>query len=126
MEAACQGAFEVGGLTVGILPGQDRTVGNRYLTFALATGLGELRNGLVVRACDVLIVVGQSWGTLSEMALALRTGTPVVSINKMTIDQPGQVQPEYVGLVDAAVERALELARSAPARRRRVAAGPVG
>jgi len=80
----------------------------------------------VVRACDVLIVVGQSWGTLSEMALALRTGTPVVSINKMTIDQPGQVQPEYVGLVDAAVERALELARSAPARRRRVAAGPVG
>jgi uncharacterized protein (TIGR00725 family) len=80
MEAACRGAKERGGQTVGILPGGDRAAANPHVDVAIATGLGEARNALVVRAADVLIAVGGAYGTLSEIALALKTGTPVVGI----------------------------------------------
>jgi uncharacterized protein (TIGR00725 family) len=80
MEAACRGAKEDGGRTVGILPGSDRAAANPHVDVAIATGLGEARNALVVRAADVLIAVGGAYGTLSEIALALKTGTPVVGI----------------------------------------------
>jgi uncharacterized protein (TIGR00725 family) len=80
MEAACMGAREAGGLTVGILSGEDRAAANPYVAVALATGLGELRNGLVVRASDALIAIGGGWGTLSEIAFAMRTGRPVVAL----------------------------------------------
>jgi uncharacterized protein (TIGR00725 family) len=86
MEAACRGAAEQGGLTVGLLPGRDRTAGNPYLAVALPTGLGELRNGLIVRAADVVIAVGGAYGTLSEIALALRTGVPVLGLGTWQID----------------------------------------
>lgn len=78
MEAACQGARAYGGLTVGILPGTDRGAANRWVKVAIPTGLGELRNGLVVRSADVLIAVGGGYGTLSEVALALKAGKRVV------------------------------------------------
>src|SRR5947208_14918038 len=78
MEAACRGARREGGVTVGILPGNDRAAGNPYLSVAIATGLGELRNGLVVRASDALIAVGGEFGTLSEIAFALKLGKRVV------------------------------------------------
>lgn len=80
MEAAALGARVAGGVVVGLLPGLDRTAANAYVTVALPTGLGELRNGLVVRASDALISIGGSWGTMSEVALALRTGVPVVTL----------------------------------------------
>ena len=80
MEAACRGAREGGGMTVGILPGSDRAAANPHVDVAIATGLGEARNALVVRAADVVIAVGGAYGTLSEIALALKTGTPVVGI----------------------------------------------
>jgi uncharacterized protein (TIGR00725 family) len=80
MEAACRGAKEGGGTTVGVLPGRDRAAANQYVDVAIATGLGEARNALVVRAADVLIAVGGGYGTLSEIALALKGGTPVVGI----------------------------------------------
>jgi uncharacterized protein (TIGR00725 family) len=86
MAAACEGAAERGGLTVGLLPGAERDEGNPYLTVALPTGIGELRNGLIVRACDAMIAIGGSWGTLSEIALAKRTGKPVITLNGWTID----------------------------------------
>jgi len=86
MEAACRGANSVGDTTVGILPGSDRAAGNEWLTIALPTGLGELRNGLVVRAADVLVAVGGAYGTLSEVALALKTGVPVVGLHTWEID----------------------------------------
>ena len=86
MAAACEGAAEKGGLTVGLLPGTDRAKGNAYLTIALPTGIGELRNGLLVRACDAVIAIGGSWGTLSEIALAKKTGKPVITISGWTID----------------------------------------
>jgi uncharacterized protein (TIGR00725 family) len=80
MEAASRGAAGAGGLVVGILPGPDRTEANPHVTVALATGLGEVRNALVVRAVDAVVSVGGSWGTLSEVALACRTGVPVVAL----------------------------------------------
>jgi uncharacterized protein (TIGR00725 family) len=77
MEAACRGAKEAGGSTVGILPGLDREAANPFVDVALPTGLGEARNALVVRAADALIAVGGAYGTLSEIALALKGGKRV-------------------------------------------------
>jgi len=88
MAAACQGASAGGGLTVGLLPGTGRAAGNPYLSVALPTGIGELRNGLIIRAADAVIAIGGSWGTLSEIALARRTGKPIVVIGGWTIDDP--------------------------------------
>jgi uncharacterized protein (TIGR00725 family) len=80
MEAACRGAKSRRGRTVGLLPGMDRAEANGWVDVAIATGLGELRNGLIVRATDALVAVGGSPGTLAEIAFALRAGTPVVGI----------------------------------------------
>jgi uncharacterized protein (TIGR00725 family) len=80
MEAACRGARSRGGLTVGLLPGLDRESANGWVVAALPTGLGEARNVLVVRAADAVVAIGGGWGTLSEIALALRAGLPVVGI----------------------------------------------
>lgn len=80
MEAACRGAREAGGTTVGILPGRDRSAANPYVDVAVATGLGEARNALVVRTADAVIAVGGGYGTLSEIALALEAGLPVVGL----------------------------------------------
>jgi uncharacterized protein (TIGR00725 family) len=85
MEAACRGARSQGGVTVGILPGDDRAAANAWVSVAVATGMGELRNGLVVRACDGVIAVAGEYGTLSEIALALKAGKPVVGIGTWDI-----------------------------------------
>ncbi|MBV8432212.1 MAG: TIGR00725 family protein [Solirubrobacterales bacterium] len=105
MAAACRGASAAQGTTVGILPGTDRSSANDWVTIAIPTGLGELRNGLVVRAADVLIAIGGGPGTLSEIALALKTGVPVLGLGTWGIDG---VEP--VNDPEAAVKRALELA----------------
>jgi uncharacterized protein (TIGR00725 family) len=86
MEAACRGAKESGGRTVGILPGADRSAANPYVDVAIATGLGEARNALVVRAADALIAVGGGYGTLSEVALALKAGKRVVGLGTWDIE----------------------------------------
>jgi uncharacterized protein (TIGR00725 family) len=86
MEASCRGVKEGGGTTLGLLPGSDRAQANAYVDIAVATGLGEARNALVVRAADVLIAVAGEYGTLSEIALALKTGTPVVGLATWDID----------------------------------------
>ena len=78
MEAACRGARAAGATTLGILPGSDRAAANPFVDVVLATGMGELRNGLVVRCADAVVAVGGEFGTLSEIALALKAGKPVV------------------------------------------------
>jgi uncharacterized protein (TIGR00725 family) len=80
MEASCRGAKSSGGTTVGILPGPRRSDANRWVDIAIPTDLGEMRNALIVRAADVVIAVAGEFGTLSEIALALKTGTPVVGV----------------------------------------------
>lgn len=104
MEAASRGAAAAGGLVVGILPGEDRGAANTHVTVALATGLGEVRNALVVRAVDALIAVGGSWGTLSEVALACRTGVPVYTLAGW--DLPVEGGPVAVVDPETAVTRA--------------------
>jgi len=81
MEAACEGVASQRGVSIGLLPGGSRDDGNQHLTFSLPTGLGELRNGLLVRSADVVLALGGSWGTLSEIALAARTGVPVIKLH---------------------------------------------
>jgi uncharacterized protein (TIGR00725 family) len=94
MAAAARGARAAGGRAIGVLPGSDARTGNEYLSVALATGLGQLRNGLVVGAADAVIAVGGSWGTLSEIALAVRTAKPVVVIHGWQIrDEAGRAVP---------------------------------
>ena len=80
MDAAARGAREEGGASVGILPGDDRSGASRHLTVALATGFGEARNAIVARSCDAVIAVGGEFGTLSEIALALKMGKPVIGL----------------------------------------------
>lgn len=90
MEAACRGAKTADGTTVGLLPGTDRTAANPYVDVAIPTGLGELRNGLVVRSADVVVAVDGGFGTLSEVALALKTGVPVVGLDvAWALSDPG-------------------------------------
>ncbi len=103
MAAACRGAAQAGGLTVGILPGADRAAANEWVRVAIPTGLGELRNGLVVRAADVVVAVGGAYGTLSEVALALKTGVPVIGLGTWSID--GVEVVESVEDALAAVQR---------------------
>ncbi len=78
MGAAAQGVADAGGTCVGLLPGDDRGAAHPALTVTIPTGMGEMRNALLVRSADVVLAVGGSWGTLSEVALALRSGVPVV------------------------------------------------
>src|SRR5436309_14290657 len=114
MEAACRGAKSAGGTTVGILPTDNRHHANEFVDVAIATGMGEARNALVVRAVDVVVAVDGEFGTLSEIALALRTGTPVVGIDTWELSMAGQVVDPILRVHDpvAAVEAALALAAS--------------
>ncbi|MGH2717215.1 MAG: TIGR00725 family protein [Actinomycetota bacterium] len=104
MAAACRGANEAGGVTVGILPGVSREEANPWVSIAIPTGMGEARNALVVRAGDAVIAVGGGVGTLSEIALALKMGRPVIGLGTWEARLPpfGGEGPE-VGL---AVHRA--------------------
>src|SRR4051794_41753599 len=107
MEAVSRGAADAGGMVLGILPGTDRADANDHVTIALTTGMGEMRNALVVRAADAVIAVGGAYGTLSEIAFALRTGTPVVGLGTWALDDVVDApDPE------AAVALAIELGRA--------------
>jgi uncharacterized protein (TIGR00725 family) len=89
MEAVCKGAKRAGGATVGILPGSLRSEANEFVDVAIATGLGEVRNALIVRTADVVVAIGGEYGTLSEIALALKVGTPVVGIDTWELGRTG-------------------------------------
>jgi uncharacterized protein (TIGR00725 family) len=114
MAAACRGARERGGRTVGLLPGLERAAANEWVEVAIPTGLGELRNGLVVRAADAVIAVGGEWGTLAEIAFARKAGLPVVGLGTWELARAGAVVRDVVMASDpeAAVAEALALAAS--------------
>jgi uncharacterized protein (TIGR00725 family) len=105
MEAAARGCNEAGGMAVGLLPGLDRAAANPYLRIALPTGLGEGRNLIVVRASDLLIGVSGGYGTLSEIALALKTGKPVIGLETW----PAIEGINYVSSPQGAMEAAVRL-----------------
>jgi uncharacterized protein (TIGR00725 family) len=81
MDAACRGAREAGGLTLGLLPSADREGASPWVDLVLPTGIGEARNNLIVLASDALVCCGMSAGTASEAALALRAGKPLVLLD---------------------------------------------
>lgn len=81
MEAACRGARQAGGLTVGILPGDDAREANPWVQIPIVTGLGEARNAVLMHTAQAVIAVGGEYGTLSEIAFALKFGTPVVGLH---------------------------------------------
>jgi hypothetical protein len=113
MEAACRGARSRGGLTLGLLPGLDRDAANGWVIVAVPTGLGEARNTLVVRAADAVVAVGGGWGTLSEIALALKSGVPVVGLDTWEPALRGEPSEGVVAATEPrlAVAEALRLAR---------------
>lgn len=110
MEAACMAAraHEPAGITVGFLPGGEHDSGNKHLSIEIPTGLGELRNGVVVGVAEAVIVVGGSWGTMNEISLAMKLGKPVFQIGGWKV-APASAAPVPHQVADAseAVQAAL-------------------
>lgn len=112
MEAAAGGCADAGGRSVGLLPGDSRLDANPYVTIAVATGMGEARNAIVVRSADVVIAVRGEFGTLSEIALALKMGKPVIGLGTWELARDGEPVDAIVRASDPAdaVSMALRLA----------------
>lgn len=86
MEGACRGAREEGGLTVGVLPSSRISDANPWVEVAIATGMGEARNAIVVHSSEGLIAIAGGYGTLSEVAIALKVGKPVVALESFVLE----------------------------------------
>lgn len=110
MEAAARGARSGGGVVIGILPGENRAAGNAHLTVAIPTAMGEGRNVLVARAADALIAIGGEYGTLSEIALALKLGRTVVGIDTWELGRSGTADDAIIRVADAGEAVAAALA----------------
>ena len=113
MEAACRGADSEGGLTVGILPGENRLDANPYVKIPIATGIGYARNAAVAKSAQAVIAIDGSYGTLTEIAYALQSGIPVIGLDTWSIAINDH---ENTGIIRAAnpkeaVEKALGLIR---------------
>ena len=80
MEGAAKGCYKGGGMTVGILPGEEKESANPFIHLAIPTGLGEGRNLVVIRASDAVLSIAGGYGTLSEIGLALKMGKPVIGL----------------------------------------------
>ena len=94
MEHAARGARSAGGLTIGLLPGEDPDEANPYIDVAIASGLGHARNAVLARTADGVVAIGGGLGTLSEIALALRNGRPTIGIQTWRFDRDRRAEPE--------------------------------
>ncbi len=114
MEAVCRGAKSKGGLTVGILPGQDSSMANSWVDIPVATGIGEARNVAVVKSAQAVIAIGGSYGTLSEIAYALKSRIPVIGLNTWSLSRNGRADDSIIRVQTAteAVDKAISLAKS--------------
>jgi len=90
MEAACRGAQSEGGVTVGILPGENRRAANPSVQIPIVTGMGYARNVAVVKSAQAVIAIGGSFGTLSEIGHALQSGIPVIGLNTWSLSRNGK------------------------------------
>ena len=104
MEAAAKGATEVGGVAIGILPDEDRRRANEYLSYSVATGVGQARNLAVVCSADAVIAIGGGYGTLSEVGLARKVGRPVVVLEGWELGDHVSSASSPEAAVDAAFE----------------------
>ena len=112
MHAAARGAEAEGGTSIGVTPGDDRSAASPHLSYVVSTGIGEARNAIVVRSADVVIAISGEFGTLSEIALALKIGRPVVGLGTWELSKEGHAVDAIVRASTPAdaVERALALA----------------
>ncbi|TET43231.1 MAG: TIGR00725 family protein [Dehalococcoidia bacterium] len=113
MEAACRGAKSKGGSTIGILPGQDSSMANPWVDIPVVTGIGEARNVAVVKSAQAVIAIGGSYGTLSEIAHALKSGIPVIGLNTWSLSRNGREDDSIIKVQSAteAVDKAISLAK---------------
>lgn len=112
MTAASKGAKEAGGVTLGILPGTRKTSpANPYVDIAIYTGMGEARNVINVKSCHAAIAIGGEYGTLSEIALALKGGCPVILLNSWSLEPHSKLKPNWH--IAATAEQAVEMAVAA-------------
>jgi uncharacterized protein (TIGR00725 family) len=113
MEAVCRGAKSKGGLTVGILPGQDSSSANPWVDIPVVTGLGEARNVVVAKTAQAVIAIGGGYGTLSEIAYALKSKIPVIGLNTWSLSRNGREDNFIIRVQNAAeaVDKAISLAK---------------
>jgi len=117
MTAVCRGAKSRGGMTVGILPGGDPSAANPWVDVVIASGVGEARNAIVVGSAQAVIAIGGEYGTLSEIALALRAGRPVIGIGTWSLTRPNGRPDQGIVMMEDPVEgvaAALRLAEGGP------------
>jgi uncharacterized protein (TIGR00725 family) len=113
MEAVCRGAKSKGGLTVGILPGQDASMANPWVDIPVVTGIGEARNVAVVKSAQAVIAIGGNYGTLSEIAYALKNKIPIIGLNTWSLSRNGREDDPIIRVQSAAeaVDKAISLAK---------------
>jgi uncharacterized protein (TIGR00725 family) len=111
MEAACRGATEAGGLTIGILPGDNRREANPYVQIPIMTGIGYARNVVVVKSAQVIIAIDGSYGTLTEIGYALQAGIPVIGLGTWSLAINGKADNSIniVKTAKEAVDMAMEV-----------------
>ena len=113
MEAVCRGAKSKGGLTIGVLPGEKPSMANPWVSIPIATGIGYARNMAVVKSAQAVIAIGGNYGTLSELAYALKSNIPVIGLNTWLLSRNGQEDTPIIRVNSAreAVDKAISLAK---------------
>jgi uncharacterized protein (TIGR00725 family) len=113
MEAVCKGAKSKGGLTIGILPGGEASMANPWVDVPVVTGMGEARNAVVAKSARAVIAIGGGYGTLSEIAYALKNGTPVIGLNTWSLCRNGREDNSIIRVQSAteAVDKAISFQR---------------
>jgi uncharacterized protein (TIGR00725 family) len=114
MEAACRGASEEGGLTIGIIPGDSRREANPYVQIPIVTGIGYARNAVVVKSSQAIIAIDGSYGTLTEIGYALQSGVPVIGLGTWSLSINGQADKSIIMAKNPrdAVEKAVSSIKS--------------
>ncbi len=113
MEAVCRGTKSKGGLTIGVLPGEDPSMANPYVDIPIVTGIGYARNMAVVKSAQAVIAIGGNYGTLSEIAYALKRNIPVIGLNTWLLSRNSRENDPIIRVNDAqeAVDKAISLAK---------------
>jgi len=113
MAAACRGAKSKGGLAIGVLPGEDANTANPWVGIPIVTGVGYARNMAVVKSAQAVIAVGGNYGTLSEIAYALKSNIPVIGLNTWSLSRNGREDEPIIRANSAqeAVCKAISLAK---------------
>ena len=113
MESACKGAQSEGGITIGVLPGDNRQAANPYVQIPIVTGMGYARNAIIVKSAQAIIAIDGNYGTLTEISYALQNGIPVIGLNTWDLSKSGQPDKSIIPAKSPAeaVDKALDLAR---------------